>query len=142
MDEEGIIQQQPQEEDSRLEQDEDPIIEMTEQRVHVITRRSTASTINQDKEAKRIKKDSLEELVGRYLDLKSKQVEDEVTQMAKGKESAQGNDFSIMRCISVLRSMNVTADEKIKAAEVFDIPNNERPLSVLVLMSQKLPSYG
>lgn len=124
MDEEGIIQQQPQEEDSRLEQDEDPIIEMTEQRVHVTTRRSTASTINQDKEAKRMKKDSLEGLVGRYLDLKSKQVEDEVTQMAKGKESAQGNDFSIMRCISVLRSMNVTADEKIKAAEVFDIPNN------------------
>jgi hypothetical protein len=37
MDEEGIIQQQPQEEDSRLEQDEDPIIEMTEQRVHVTT---------------------------------------------------------------------------------------------------------
>jgi hypothetical protein len=32
MDEEGIIQQQPQEEDSRLEQDEDPIIEMTEHR--------------------------------------------------------------------------------------------------------------
>jgi hypothetical protein len=31
MDQEGIIQQQPQEEDSRLEQDEDPIIEMTEQ---------------------------------------------------------------------------------------------------------------
>ena len=30
MDQEGIIQQQPQEEDSRLEQDEDPIIEMTE----------------------------------------------------------------------------------------------------------------
>ena len=71
-----------------------------------------------------MKKDSLEGLVGRYLNLKSKQVEDEVTQMAKGKESAQGNDFSIMRCISVLRSMNVTTDEKIKAAEVFDIPNN------------------
>lgn len=123
MDEEGIIQQQPQEEDSRLEQDEDPIIERTEQR-STATRRSTASTINQDKEAKRMKKDSLEGLVGRYLDLKSKQVEDEVTQMAKGKESAQGNDFSIMRCISVLRSMNVIADEKIKAAEVFDIPNN------------------
>jgi hypothetical protein len=71
-----------------------------------------------------MKKDSLEGLVGRYLDLKSKQVEDEVTQMVKGKESAQGSDFPIMRCISVLRSMNVTTDEKIKAAEVFDIPNN------------------
>jgi hypothetical protein len=47
-----------------------------------------------------MKKDSLEGLVGRYLDLKSKQVEDEVTQMVKGK------------------------DEKIKADEVFDIPNN------------------
>jgi hypothetical protein len=44
-----------------------------------------------------MKKDSLEGLVGRYLDLKSKQVEDEVTQMVKGKESAQGNDLSIMR---------------------------------------------
>jgi hypothetical protein len=32
-----------------------------------------------------MKKDSLEGLVGRYLDLKSKQVEDDVTQMAKGK---------------------------------------------------------
>ncbi|ONM20098.1 hypothetical protein ZEAMMB73_Zm00001d005074 [Zea mays] len=124
MDEEGIIQQQPQEEDSRLEQDEDPIIEMIEQRVHVTTRRSTASTFNQDKEAERMKKDSLEGLGGRYLNLKSKQVENEVTQMAKGKESAQGNEFSILRCISILRAMDVTTDEKIKAAEVFDIPNN------------------
>ena len=123
MDEGGLIEQEPQE-DSRLERDEDPIIERTEQRVHITARRPAASTINQDKEAKRMKKDSLEGLVGRYLDLKSKQVEDEVTQMAKGKEFAQGNDFSIMRCISVLRSMNVIADEKIKAAEVFDIPNN------------------
>jgi hypothetical protein len=111
-------------------------------RVHVTSRRSAASTINQDKEAKRMKKDSLEGLVGRYLDLKSKQVEDEVTQMAKGKESAQGNEFSIMRCIYVLRSMNVTIDEKIKQLRCSTYQTTERPLSVLVLMSQKLPSYG
>jgi hypothetical protein len=64
MDEEGLIQQQPQEEDSRLERDEDPIIDRTEQSVHIKTRRSAASTINQDKEAKRMNKDSLEGLVG------------------------------------------------------------------------------
>jgi hypothetical protein len=124
MDEEGLIQQQPQEEDSRLERDEDPIIDRTEQSVHIKTRRSAASTINQDKEAKRMNKDSLEGLVGWYLDLKAKQVEDEVTQMAKEKESSQGDDFSIKRCISVVRSMNVIEDQKIKAARVFDIPNN------------------
>jgi hypothetical protein len=105
-----------------LERDEDPIIQRTEQRVHITARRPAG--INQDKEPKRMKKDSLEGLVGRYLGIKAKQVEDKVTQMAKRKESGQGNDFFIKRCIYVLRSINMTTDEKIKAEEVFDIPNN------------------
>jgi hypothetical protein len=32
--------------------------------------------------------------------------------------------FSIKRCITILRTMDVIVDEKIKAAEVFNIPNN------------------
>jgi hypothetical protein len=70
-----------------------------------------------------MKKERLEGLVGRYLDVKTKQVEDEAAQLAKEKEAAQANDFSIKRCITILRTMDVTVDEKIKAAEVFNIPN-------------------
>jgi hypothetical protein len=33
------------------------------------------------------------------------------------------NDFYIKRCISVLKTMDITRDEKIKAAEVFNTPN-------------------
>jgi hypothetical protein len=71
-----------------------------------------------------MKKEALEGPVWRYLDMKIKQVEDEAAQLAKEKEAAQDNDFSIKRCITILRTMDVTVDEKIKAAEVFNIPNN------------------
>jgi uncharacterized protein (UPF0179 family) len=71
-----------------------------------------------------VKKEALEGLVGRYLDMKTKQIEDEAAQLAKEKEVAQTNHFSIKRCITILRTMDVTVDEKIKAAEMFTIPNN------------------
>ncbi|PWZ56876.1 hypothetical protein Zm00014a_006001 [Zea mays] len=82
-----------------------------------------APTVNQEKETKRVRKDALEGLIGRYLDVKTKQVADEAAQSAKVKDVAQDNDFSIKRCISVLKTMDMTRDEKVKAAEVFNIPN-------------------
>jgi hypothetical protein len=71
-----------------------------------------------------MKKEVLEGLIGRYLDMKTKQVEDEAAQVAKEKEVAQANDFFIKRCIAILSIMDVIVDEKMKAAEVFNIPNN------------------
>jgi hypothetical protein len=60
-----------------------------------------------------MKKEALEGLTGRYLDMKTKQVEDEAAQVAKEKEVAQANDFFIKRCIAILSIM-----------DVFNIPNN------------------
>jgi hypothetical protein len=133
---------QLQEEDAKLEEDDVVIVERIEQRLPSRSdapttnqekverteqrppRRSDAPTINQQKEAKRMKKEALEGLVGRYLDMKTKQVEDEAAQLEKEKEVVQDNGFSIKRYITILRTMDVTVDEKIKAAEVFNIPNN------------------
>lgn len=107
--------------DARIEQDEDIVI--VERVEHRLPKRSGAPTVNQEKETKRVRKDALEGLIGRYLDVKTKQVADEATQSTKEKEVAQDNDFSIKRCISVLKTMDITRDEKIKAAEVFNTPN-------------------
>jgi hypothetical protein len=51
----------------------------------------------------------------RYLEMRIKQAEDEATLQASEKEVAQGTYFSIKRCISVLNSMDVTKEEKVKA---------------------------
>jgi hypothetical protein len=106
--------------DARIEQYEDiVIVERVEQR---LPKRLGAPTVNQE-ETKRVRKDELEGLIGRYLDVKTKQVAYEAAQSTKEKEIAQDNDFSIKRCISVLKTMDITRDEKIKAAEVFNTPN-------------------
>jgi hypothetical protein len=106
--------------EARIEQDEDIVI--VERVEHRLPKRSGAPTVNQE-ETKRVRKDALEGLIGRYLDVKTKQVADEAAQSTKEKEVAQDNDFSIKRCISVLKTMDITRDEKIKAAEVFNTPN-------------------
>jgi hypothetical protein len=119
VEEEGANEPQ---ENARLEQDDDVlIVESTE---HGLPKRSSAPTANEEKETKKMRKDALEGLVGRYLDAKTKQVEDEATKLAKEKEVAQANDFSIKRCISILKTLDVTREEKIKAAEVFNVANN------------------
>jgi len=53
-------------------------------------------------------------MIGRYLDMRTKQVQNESAELAKEKEDlakenefAQGNDFSTKRCISVLSMMEV-----------------------------------
>ncbi len=117
-------QAQEQDEDARLQPDEDASVERTEQRM---PRRIGATTsVNQEKEPKRMKKDgsALEGVIGRYLDLKTKQAQDEAALLAKEKEATQANDYSIKRCISILKTMDVTRDEKVKASEVFIIPDN------------------
>jgi hypothetical protein len=58
--------------------------------------------------------------------MRTKQVQDESVDLAKEKEDqakenevAQGNDFSIKRCTSVLSTIEVTKEEKAKAFSVF-----------------------
>jgi hypothetical protein len=74
-----------------------------------------------EKQEKRPKNkgERIEEMMGRYLDMRTKQVQDEFADLAKEKEDGQANDFSIKRCISVLSTMEVTKEDKAKAFAVF-----------------------
>ena len=84
----------------------------------------------EEKEPKRQKKSvGVEGLMERYLDMRTKQTEDEVAQLAREKEAhlareKESNDFSIKRCISVLNSMDVTKAEKVKAYTIFKNAEN------------------
>ncbi|EAZ37531.1 hypothetical protein OsJ_21861 [Oryza sativa Japonica Group] len=100
----------------------------------------------EEKEPKRQKKSvGVEGLMERYLDMRTKQTEDEAAQLAREKEAhlarekeaqlarekeahlareKESNDFSIKRCISVLNSMDVTKAEKVKAYTVFKNSEN------------------
>jgi hypothetical protein len=69
--------------DARIKQDEDIVI------VERVEQRLPKPTVNQEKETKRVRKDALEGLIGRYLDVKTKQVADEAAQSTKEKEIAQ-----------------------------------------------------
>ncbi|XP_002453129.2 uncharacterized protein LOC8085172 [Sorghum bicolor] len=89
---------------------------------------TTTSSKKHEKQMKRPKNkgERIEEMMGRYLDMRTKQVQDESAELAKEKEDlakekevAQDNDFSIKRCISVLSTMEVTKEEKAKAFAVF-----------------------
>jgi hypothetical protein len=71
-------------------------------------------------EEKRPKKSTrVKNMMEKYLEMRTKQAEDESAQLAKEKEHTQSDDFSIKKCISVLRSMEVTKEEKAKAYAVF-----------------------
>jgi hypothetical protein len=77
-----------------------------------------------EQEEKRSKKSSrVETMMEKYLEMRTKQVEDERSQLCKQKEDAQGDDFSINRCVSVLNTMGVTK-EKVKAYGVFKRKEN------------------
>ncbi|KAK3138689.1 hypothetical protein QOZ80_5AG0372150 [Eleusine coracana subsp. coracana] len=64
-------------------------------------------------------------MMERYLNMRTKQVEDEAAQLAKEKETAQGSDFSFKRCIFVLNTMDMTKQEKAKAYSVFKSVENK-----------------
>jgi hypothetical protein len=73
-----------------------------------------------EQEEKRPKKSTrIENMMEKYLEMRTKQAEDESAQLAKETEHTQGADFSIKKCIYVLRSMEVTKEEKAKAYAVF-----------------------
>ncbi|BAH94479.1 Os09g0292400 [Oryza sativa Japonica Group] len=106
--------------------------EMPHRRVVVVPRNK------EEKEPKRQNKSvGVEGLMERYLDMRTKQTEDEAAQLAREKEAQlarekeahlarekESNDFSIKRCISVLNSMDVTKAEKVKAYTVFKNAEN------------------
>jgi hypothetical protein len=78
-----------------------------------------------EQEEKRPKKSSrVETMMEKYLEMRTKQVEDERSQLCKEKEATQGDDFSIKRCVSVLNTMDVTKEEKVKAYGVFKSKEN------------------
>ena len=78
-----------------------------------------------EQEEKRSKKSTrIETMMEKYLEMRTKQSEDESAQLAKEKEQTQDADFSIKKCISALRSMEVTMEEKAKAYAVFKTPVN------------------
>ena len=60
----------------------------------------------------------------RYIEMKSKQSEEEIAQLAREKECLQAADYSIKKCVSMLGTMDVTKEEKVKAYSVFKIPEN------------------
>jgi hypothetical protein len=92
---------------------------------------SSKEPLHQEKKHEKQKKrpnnkgERIEEMMGRYLYMRTKQVQDESADLAKEKEDrakenevAQGNDFSIKRCISVLSTIEVTKEEKAKAKRI------------------------
>ncbi|WVZ54832.1 hypothetical protein U9M48_005576 [Paspalum notatum var. saurae] len=86
-----------------------------------LTRRAAAVSRNKEpKESKRQRKSSnIEAIMERYVDIRAKQIKSETTQSTKEKEDVQANDFAIKRCISILNTMDVTKEEKVKAYSVF-----------------------
>jgi hypothetical protein len=91
-------------------------------------------TNNEETRTKRHKKgDNLEGIMGRYIDMRMKQDEEEATQLAKEreeKEVSQAANFSIKKCISIIGTMEVTKEEKAKAYNVFkDLDNRQIFLS-------------
>lgn len=60
-------------------------------------------------------------MMGRYLEMRSKQVEYESVREKEAREMevTQSDDFSIKRCISVMNTIEVTKLEKAKAYSIF-----------------------
>lgn len=123
MQESYAYQAQDEDGDGRAQTTEDGNIERNEQRPP--RKAGAPATTNQEKEPNRPKKGAaLEGALERYLDVTMKQVQDEAAVLEREKESAQANDYSIRRCISVLKTTPLAPDEKVKASEVFMIPAN------------------
>ncbi|KAJ1265264.1 hypothetical protein BS78_08G065000 [Paspalum vaginatum] len=91
-----------------------------------LTRRAAAVPRNKEpKESKRQRKSSnIESIMERYVEIRAKQIESETAQSTKEKEDAQAKDFSIKSCISILNTMDVTKEEKVRAYSVFKNPDS------------------
>ncbi|TVU43332.1 hypothetical protein EJB05_09792, partial [Eragrostis curvula] len=79
-----------------------------------------------EKEQKRPRSSTanIEGMMEKYLDMRKKQFEDDAALLQNKQRAAEGSDFSIKKCISVLSTMGVTREEKTKAFGVFKDPDN------------------
>jgi hypothetical protein len=91
------------------------------------------------KEPKKAKKGAtIESLMERYLEMRTKQAEDESAQIAR-EEGAQGANFSITRCVSILNTMDVTKAEKAKKAYV--VFKRQENIKNLYAMQNHIPGF-
>jgi hypothetical protein len=65
----------------------------------------------------------IETMMGKFLEMREKQAENEAAEMARERESrekeaAEGDKYSIRRCVSVINTMELTKGEKAKAIAV------------------------
>lgn len=68
---------------------------------------------------------------GRFLDLRTQDAKDQAAEIARGreareKEAAEGDEYSIKRCISVVNTMELTIEEKAKAIAVITKSKDNR----------------
>ncbi|RCV32699.1 hypothetical protein SETIT_7G024100v2 [Setaria italica] len=88
-------------------------------------RRMAASRKKPEEEGQRSRKSAkIEAMMERFLEMRTKQVEDEAKQLARenearDEEAAKGDEYSIKRCISIINTMEVTKQEKAKAYAIF-----------------------
>nr|TKW33034.1 hypothetical protein SEVIR_2G206800v2 [Setaria viridis] len=94
-----------------------------------------ASRKKLEKEGQRPRKSAkIKGMIETFLEMRTKQAEDEATQLARenearekesrekearDKEATKGDEFSIKRCILVINTMEVTKQEKVKTYAVF-----------------------
>ncbi|KAK3126691.1 hypothetical protein QOZ80_7AG0560770 [Eleusine coracana subsp. coracana] len=83
--------------------------------------------------------------MGRYLELKTKQTEEELAEQERAKAQAEGTDFSIKNCNVVLATMeDLSCEEREDAYDVFkDVQNREifmtaDPTSRLIWLKKKI----
>lgn len=130
-DEDDEEKEQREEEEEEAREEEEPILSFGEAAPIERSgqRRPAASRKKPAKEEQRPRKSAkLDGMIERFLEMRTKQAEDEVAQLARENEArekdargeaAKGDDFSIKRCISVINTMAVTKVEKAKAYAVF-----------------------
>ena len=90
---------------------------------------NTNSRDKGEKAAKKRKQDgNVADMMGRYLEIRTKQAKEEASELARERADARCvDDFSIRSCISVLNTMeDLSNEEKVKAFGVFkDAQNRE-----------------
>jgi hypothetical protein len=85
---------------------------------------STKDRCNKKEANKRRKpRKKIETMMGKFLEMREKQAENEAAEMvrereSKEKEAAKGDKYSIRRCVSVINTMELTIGEKAKAIAV------------------------
>lgn len=90
---------------------------------------NTVSRDKGEKVAKKRKQDgNVADMMGRYLEIRTKQAEEEASELARERaDTRRVDDFSIRSCISVLNTLkDLSNEEKVKAFGVFkDAKNRE-----------------